>query len=238
MLPKHNVAKYTEWKQRDGCSPNTSLANKQMNKMEDASTYSYALSMSCKHMCKTKQVSAPFRHRKGCLETNHQHTTYNNLRMCSSNKSVPGVPIQTHTSISFSSWKPCELQHKSIQSRPAMQTNHANIQGTPAMTGQRKTPQEIWRCEKTRAFTSSNLYLHFLHMNHLIFDTNLLRLHANLLLLDTTVSLALNTQGSLVKELTPWRAAVADFFFLSFEFKQPKILNLQFFLTSVTTTSR
>ena len=149
--------------------------------MEDASTHSYALSMSCKHMNKTKQVNAPFRNRKGCLETNHQYTTYNNLRMCSSNKSVPGVPTQTHTSISFSSWKLCELQHKTIQSRTAMQTNHANIEGTPAVTGQRKTPQDIWRCEKARTLTSSNLYLHFLHMYHLIFDINLLRPYANLI---------------------------------------------------------
>jgi hypothetical protein len=32
---------------------------------------------------------------------------------------------------------------KQFTSAHHLQTNHANIQGTPAVTGQRKTPQEI-----------------------------------------------------------------------------------------------
>merc|ERR1719275_282372 len=49
--------------------------------------------------------------------------------------------------------------------------------------------------------------------------------------------LALKTQGSLVKGLTPLRAATAGFF-LSFMFKTPPSLNLPFFFNSVAANSR
>merc|ERR1719490_72457 len=49
--------------------------------------------------------------------------------------------------------------------------------------------------------------------------------------------LALKTHGSLVKGLTPLRAATAGFF-LSFMFKTPPSLNLPFFFNSVAANSR